>query len=155
MVSRRCCREGSYASGYGARRTRAGAGSSAGPSTIAADSVVPSQLAAVCQRLGTTGHGITVPAATQIPAPWASVLAQRDTPRPADGPEVFAPLAGVLPDLHGARFALAGLSMAAGESHLHAVSSGMPRLAKWFASTTGGPVSPGGSGTTPGTGTWR
>ena len=122
---------------------------------IAADSVVPSQLAAVCQRLGTTGHGITVPAATQIPAPWASVLAQRDTPRPADGPEVFAPLAGVLPDLHGARFALAGLSMAAGESHLHAVSSGMPRLAKWFASTTGGPVSPGGSGTTPGTGTWR
>jgi hypothetical protein len=100
---------------------------------IAADSVVPGQLAAVCQRLGTSGHGITVPAAKQIPAPWASVIAQRDAPRPAGGPEVFAPLAVVLPDLDGARFALAGLSMAAGESHLHVVSSGMPRLAKWFA----------------------
>src|SRR5271170_6140644 len=100
---------------------------------IAADSPVPGQLAAVCQRLGTTGHGITVPAAAQIPAPWASVIAQRDAPRPAAGPEVFAPLASVLPDVDGARFALAGLSMAAGESHLHVVSSGMPRLAEWFA----------------------
>jgi hypothetical protein len=100
---------------------------------IAADSLVPGQLAAVCQRLGTTGHGITVPAAAQIPAPWASVIAQRDAPRPAAGPEVFAPLASVLPDVDGARFALAGLSMAAGENHLHVVSSGMPRLAEWFA----------------------
>jgi hypothetical protein len=100
---------------------------------IAADSLVPGQLAAVCQRLGTAGHGITVPVATQIPVPWASVLAQRDAPRPAGSPEVFVPLAGVLPDLDGARFALAGLSMAAGESHLHVVSSGMPRLEKWFA----------------------
>ena len=100
---------------------------------IAVASLVPGQLAAVCQRLGATGHGITVPAATQIPAPWASVIAQRDAPRPAAGPEVLAPLADVLPDLDGARFALAGLSMAAGESHLHVVSSGMPRLEKWFA----------------------
>ena len=43
------------------------------------------------------------------------------------------PLADVLPDVDGARFALAELSMAAGESHLHVVSSGMPRLAEWFA----------------------
>ena len=27
---------------------------------IAADSLVPGQLAALCQRLGTAGHGITV-----------------------------------------------------------------------------------------------
>ncbi len=46
---------------------------------------------------------------------------------------MFAPLADVLPDVDGARFALAGLSMAAGQSHLHVVSSGMPRLAEWFA----------------------
>ena len=51
---------------------------------------------------------------------------------PAGGPEVFVPLADVLPDVDGARFALAGLSTAAGESHLHVVSSGMPRLAEWF-----------------------
>ena len=60
---------------------------------IAADSPVPGQLAALCQRLGAAGHGITVPPAEQIPAPWASVMAQRDAPVPADGPEVFAPLA--------------------------------------------------------------
>ena len=100
---------------------------------IAADSLVPGQLAALCQRLGTAGHGITVPAAAQIPARWASVIAQRDAPEPAGGPEVFAPLADVLPDVDGARFALAGLSMVAGQSHLHVVSSGMPRLAEWFA----------------------
>jgi hypothetical protein len=54
-------------------------------------------------------------------------------PVPADGPEAFASLAGILPDVDGARFALAGLSMAAGESHLHVVSSGMPQLADRFA----------------------
>jgi hypothetical protein len=100
---------------------------------IAADSPAPGQLAAVCQRLGTAGHGITVPAAAEIPAQWASVLAHRDAPGPAGGPEVFAPLAVALPDVDGARFVLAGLSTAAGESYLHVVSSGMPRLADWFA----------------------
>ena len=99
---------------------------------IAADSPVPGQLAALCQRLGTAGHGITVPAAAEIPARWAGVIAQRDAAGPAGGPEVFVPLADVLPDVDGARFALAGLSTAEGESHLHVVSSGMPRLAEWF-----------------------
>jgi hypothetical protein len=56
------------------------------------------------------------------------VIAQRDTPVPGVGPEVFARLATVLPDVDGARFALAGLSAAAGESHLHVVSSGLPEL---------------------------
>ena len=100
---------------------------------VAADSLVPGQLAALCQRLGTAGHGITVPAAAEIPAQWASVIAQRDAPGPGGSPEVFAPLADVLLDVDGARFALAGLSTAAGESHLYVVSSGMPRLAEWFA----------------------
>ena len=102
-------------------------------SAIAADSPVPGQLAALCQRLGAAGLGITVPPAEEIPAPWASVIACRDAPVPADVPEVFAPLAVVLPDVDGARFALAGLSTAAGESHLHVISSGMPQLTDWFA----------------------
>jgi hypothetical protein len=38
---------------------------------IAADSPVPGQLAALCQRLGAAGHGITVRPASQIPARWA------------------------------------------------------------------------------------
>lgn len=75
---------------------------------IAADSPLPGQLAALCQRLGAAGHGITVPAAEQIPAWWASVLAQRGAPVPAGGPDVFAPLAAVLPEADGAQFALAG-----------------------------------------------
>jgi hypothetical protein len=100
---------------------------------LAAGSPVPGQLAALCQRLGAAGHGITVPPAAAIPAPWASVLAHRGAPVPAGSPDVFAPLACVLPDVDGARFALAGLSTAAGQSHLHVVGSGMPPLADRFA----------------------
>jgi hypothetical protein len=99
---------------------------------IAAGSLVPGQLAALCQRLGAAGHGITVPPAGEIPAPWASVIAHRDAPGPAHGAEVFAPLACALPDVDGVRLALAGLSTAAGESHLHVISSGLPRLARRY-----------------------
>jgi len=99
---------------------------------IAAGSPVPGQLAALCRRLGVSGHGITVPSAAQMPAPWASVLAHRDAPTPIGGPDACAPLACVLPDVDGARFALAGLSTAAGESHLHVISHGMPQLTDRF-----------------------
>jgi hypothetical protein len=100
---------------------------------IAPDSPVPGQLAALCRRLGAAGHGITIPPAAQIPAPWASVIAHRDAPALADGPEVFAPLACVLPDVDGAQFALAGLSTAESESYLHVVGKGMAPLADRFA----------------------
>jgi hypothetical protein len=93
---------------------------------IAPDSPVPGQLAALCRRFGRSGHGITIAPAAQIPAPWASVI---DAPVLAGGPEVFAALACVLPDVDGARFALAGLSTAGGQSHLHVVGSGMAPLA--------------------------
>lgn len=98
---------------------------------LAPGSQVPGQLAALCQRLGAAGHGITVPPAGKLPAPWASVLAHRDAPEPAGG-DVIRPLACVLPELDGARLVLAGLSTAAGESHLHVVSSGLPRLTPRF-----------------------
>ncbi len=93
---------------------------------LAPDSPVPGQLAALGRRFGATEHGITIAPAAQIPAPWASVI---DAPVLAGGPEVFAALACVLPDVDGARFALAGLSSAGGESHLHVVGSGMAPLA--------------------------
>ena len=99
---------------------------------IAAESQVPGQLAALCQRLGAAGHGITVPPASQLPAPWASVIARRGVPLPAHGREVFAPLAQVF-DVDGARFALAGLSTAAGQSYLHVVGSGAPQLTERFS----------------------
>jgi hypothetical protein len=99
---------------------------------ITASSPVPGQLAAVCQRLGVAGHGITILAAAQLPAPWASVIAHRDAPVPAEDSDACAPLNCVLPDVDGARFALAGLSTVAGESHLHVISKGMPLLTDRF-----------------------
>ena len=93
---------------------------------LAPDSPVPGQLAALCRRFGGAGHGITIAPAAQIPAPWASVI---DAPVQGGGPEVFAALACVLPEVDGARFALAGLSTAGGQSHLHVVGSGMAPLA--------------------------
>jgi hypothetical protein len=99
---------------------------------IAAGSPVPGQLAALCQRLGAAGHGITVAPAQEIPSPWASVITHWETPEAAAGTDVFVPLACALPDVDGAQLALAGLSTAAGESHVHVISSGMPRLAARF-----------------------
>ena len=100
---------------------------------IAAGNPLPGQLAALCRRLGAAGHGITVPPAADIPAEWASVVAHRDASVPPGAPELFAPLAAVLPDVGGGWIAVAGLSSAAGESHLHVVSTGLPPVADWFA----------------------
>jgi hypothetical protein len=57
-------------------------------------------------------------------------LAHRD--EPAADADMFAPLGRLLPDVDGARLALAGLSTAAGESHLHVISSGLPRPARRY-----------------------
>jgi hypothetical protein len=100
---------------------------------IPAGTPVPGQLAALCQRLGAALPGVNVPPATELPAQWSSVLAHRDAPGPTDGSEVFAPLASILPDLDGTQFTLTGMSTAAGESHLHMISSGMPQLTDRFA----------------------
>jgi hypothetical protein len=96
---------------------------------IAQDSPLPSQLAALYRRLGgdwptRTGPPASSAATAEIPAPWASVLAGYSTPRSAEVPEVFAPVAQLLPEIDGTRFALAGLSITAGESHLHVIGSG-------------------------------
>jgi hypothetical protein len=66
------------------------------------------------------------PAAEAIPAPWTSVLAHREVSVRADGAELFAPVAMILPNLDGTQLVLAGLSVAAGQSHLHVISSGLP-----------------------------
>ena len=64
-----------------------------------------------------------------LPRLWRS---QRGAPVRAGGPELFAPLPAILPEVDGAQFALAGLSTAAGESHLHVVSSDMPQVTGRF-----------------------
>lgn len=93
---------------------------------IAADSETPGQLAALCERLGMTGHGISAAPAGQLPGRWASVLAQRDAAPAGQHQEIFAPLGTLLPDIEGTRFALTGLTSAAGESYLDLVASGLP-----------------------------
>ena len=60
---------------------------------------------------------------------------------PGRRPQLFAPLAAVLPDADGAWFAVAGLSSAAGESHLHVVCIGLPR-SRTGSRTTGRRASP-------------
>jgi hypothetical protein len=99
---------------------------------IDAASPAPGHLAALCEQLGLPGHGITAPAAGQLPVPWASVLAQGyhyaararlGHGGPDQSWEGFAPLAALLPDIDGTRFALAGLSSAAGESYLHVTAT--------------------------------
>jgi hypothetical protein len=96
---------------------------------IAADSATPGQLALLCERLGITGHGISAAPAARLPGRWASVLAQRDAAPAGQHQEIFAPLATLLPDIEGTRFALTGLTSAAGKSYLDLVASGLPERA--------------------------
>jgi hypothetical protein len=63
------------------------------------------------------------------------VIAHREAPAgDADlgDADLSAPLGRLLPDVDGARLALAGLSTAAGESYLHVISSGLPRPARRY-----------------------
>lgn len=83
------------------------------------------RLSWICDQ--SASHGITAPPAAEIPGPWASVLAQRDAEPAAVDREWFAPVGTVI-DIEGTRLALAGLSSAAGQSHLHVVASGLPEL---------------------------
>jgi hypothetical protein len=98
----------------------------AGAGAIAPGSPTPGHLAALCQRLGARGHGITATAAADIPVPWASVLAGLGPGPAGSGPEWYAPFGVILADLDGTRFALGGLTSAAGTSHLHVVATGVP-----------------------------
>ena len=100
---------------------------------IAPGNPLPGQLAALCQRLGAAGHGITVRPAADIPARVGQRCRAPGRTGPAGAPELFAPLAAVLSDADGAWIAVAGLSSAAGQSHLHLVSIGLPTVADRFA----------------------
>ncbi len=101
---------------------------------LAPDSRTSGQLAALCAQLGVIGHGITAPPEARIPDRWTSIVAQRQA-RPtglgsAARAEGFVPLALVLPDIDGTRFALAGLSAGGGQSYLHLAVSGLAEPAR-------------------------
>ena len=92
---------------------------------LAPGSAALSRLAALAGRLG-----IGFPAAlrplirpVQLPQAWVSVLDNRGA---ADGPGQAAAVTAVLPEIDGARFAVAGLDSAAVSATLHAVGWGWP-----------------------------
>jgi hypothetical protein len=109
-----------------------------GAGAVAPDSPAIGRLAALCERLGITSHGIVVPAAPDIPAPWSSVLDRASAALHAA--REYAPLGTVLPLVDGNRFVLAGLSVADGDSFLLVVASGPlapPPLSWWVRDSAG------------------
>jgi len=84
-------------------------------------SVLPGQLAGLCERLGIPGHGITVPPAAVLPAPWESMLAYRGE-LPALAPGRWAMTAE--PMLGGTQLTILGLDHAVAGTILHTLVSG-------------------------------
>jgi hypothetical protein len=76
---------------------------------VAPSSPVPAQLAALCQRLEISGHGITTPPADSLPDPWSSVLLQFMRGPRARGPARPAVVAGALPEVEGIGLTVLGL----------------------------------------------
>lgn len=111
-----------------------------GAGAIAPDSPLPGQLAALCERLGVSRHGIAAAQAV-LPAQWASVLENsaikdgviKDGVAAEEADDLITPLAAPLSDIDGVRFAVAGLTTMAGRSILHLVASGsMTSAGPWF-----------------------
>lgn len=92
-------------------------------------SPAPGQLAALCDRLNLTGHGITVPPAPDLPEPWLSVLThrQRTTTRTAPERDGCAAVAAALPGLDGIRLSILGLTSSDDGTVVHTYASGPMR----------------------------
>ena len=73
---------------------------------LAADSAVPGQLAALCERLQFTDHGIDAAPAAELPGRWLSVLT---SDRQASGSRGCAAIAVTLPELDGSTITVLGL----------------------------------------------
>jgi len=85
-------------------------------------SPVPGYLATVCERLGIEGHAITAAPTAALPGPWLSLLAwygRRHRPPVHGG---TAAVGTVLPDVDGARIAVAGLHTRGDQTLLHVVA---------------------------------
>ncbi len=92
-----------------------------GSGALRADDPAVLRLAGLAWRLGLDlGPGPPAPAAVLPPA-WASLL---EVGHVHDGPDVVAPFAADLPEIGGARFALAGLRSSARGATLHVMARG-------------------------------
>ena len=86
-------------------------------------------------QLGTGLPGAGHPGASRMPAAWASLLVDADA---QDGPEGTAAFAVALPEIDGARLALAGLRSARDDVTLHVKASGWEPLgAGWLRYASG------------------
>jgi hypothetical protein len=90
---------------------------------LTAGSPALSRLAALAGRLGIDFPAVLRPLIrpVELPGAWASVLDHRGA---ADGPQRVAAVAGVLPEVDGARFALAGLDSGANSATLRVLAWG-------------------------------
>jgi hypothetical protein len=94
--------------------------------TLSPVSPVPGRIAALCARLGVTGHGITAPPAHDLPEPWLNLLAyQHRKPDPPSAWDGFAAVAAALPELDGVRLALLGVLSLGAKTVLYLRASGL------------------------------
>ena len=106
------------------------------------DSPVPGQLAGLCARLGTGGHGITAPPAADLPERWCSMLTARSRePQPPPAPGILAATVVELPELDGATIAIAGLHHGERGTILHLLATGVTLEDDWPYARGSGPAS--------------
>jgi hypothetical protein len=92
---------------------------------LPAASALPGFMAGLCQRLGWDDHGIAA-TAPHLPGPWLDVLGSDRAPDQAAAWPSAAAVAVSLPEVDGARFAVAGALARRDESLLHVMASGLP-----------------------------
>jgi hypothetical protein len=76
---------------------------------VAPSSPVPAQLAALCQQLELSGHGITTTPADRLPERWQNVIVQFMRGPRARGAARSAVVAGALPEVEGIGLTVLGL----------------------------------------------
>jgi hypothetical protein len=96
------------------------------------DSPVPGQLAGLCASLGIDGHGITAPPAGDLPERWHSMLtAPSREPQPPPALAILAATVAELPELDGAKIAIAGLHHGERGTIMHVLATGVTLEDDW------------------------
>ena len=96
------------------------------------DSPVPGQLAGLCARLGINGHGITAPPVGDLQERWKGMLTSPSLePQPPPAPGILAAAVAELPELDGAKIAIAGLHHGERGTIMHLLATGVTLEGDW------------------------